>query len=330
MRVAGLSAALRETVALGYQSASDVSREARAQGANARNRSFAGKTYAPGRIRTCDPRIRSPPICLPKRRFSRLFKPNSSRAAGNLLPDNSESLVVFIANRPLDTWFGDPDDGTAINGSSVAGGILRLVNKNGNPGTLVSAYPGNTNAARHGAYSPRLIEPRASEIEEELIRGFEFTATQRVAVHEVAHCMAILDAIDHDLDERGLVDRSGESRSIIKYRARISRELDRWLAKISPAIDRQTAEDHEGRQIGRPDYVRELQRIALGDDSTATARDRLSAIDRLADLEPRNAVTQVTLNYFLDEHGDPVLGPPETRTEPQGRTQQRDELEVSE
>lgn len=216
--------------------------------------------------------------------------------------------------RTLSTWFGDPDDGTAITGSAVAGGILLLVNKNGNPGTLVSAHPGNTNAARHGAYSPRLIEPRASEIEEELTRAFEFTATQRVAVHEVARCMAILDAIDRDLDERGLVDRSGESRSILNHRARISRELDRWLAKISPAIDRQTTRDDEQSHVGSPDYIRELQRIASGDDSTATARDRLTAYDRLSDIgSRRDSVTHVTMNIFRDVDGDPLCldGQPE-------------------
>jgi len=142
--------------------------------------------------------------------------------------------------------------------------------------------------------------------------------------------MAILDAIDLDLDERGIVDRGGKARSILNYRARISRQLDHGLAKISPAIDRQTADDHDGRQIGRPDYVRELQRIALGDDSTASARDRLTALERLANLEPGNSVTQVTLNYFVDENGEPTLLPPNTRTEPERRTQQRPELGVPE
>jgi hypothetical protein len=135
---------------------------------------------------------------------------------------------------------------SSVNGGTVAGGILLPVNKNGNPGTLVAAHPSNTNAARYGVYSPRLasprlVEPRAREIEAELLEAFEFTATQRIAVHEVARCMAILDAIDRDLDERGLVDRGGKSRSILNHRARISRQLDHWLAKISPAIDRQTA-----------------------------------------------------------------------------------------
>ena len=72
-----------------------------------------------------------------------------------------QSRCCLIRQQPtLGTWFGDPDDGTATNGSSVAAGILLLMNKNGNPGTLVSAHPGNTNAARHGAYSPRLIVPQ--------------------------------------------------------------------------------------------------------------------------------------------------------------------------
>ena len=192
----------------------------------------------------------------------------------------------------------------SVNGGVVAGGILLLVNKNGNPGTLVSAHPGNTNAARHGAFSPRLIEPQAAAIEEGLFHVFEFTATQRIAVHQVARCMAILDAIDRDLDERGLVDRGGKSRSILNHRARISRQLDHWLAKISPAIDRQTACDDEHQHVGRPDYDRELRRIALGDDSTATTRDRLTAIDRLSELESRrDSVTQVTMNIFRDQDG---------------------------
>ena len=49
---------------------------------------------APGRIRTCDPRIRSPPLCLQKRRFSRLFKPNLGHEREILLSENS-GLVLW-------------------------------------------------------------------------------------------------------------------------------------------------------------------------------------------------------------------------------------------
>jgi hypothetical protein len=37
---------------------------------------------------------------------------------------------------------------------------------------------------------------------------------------------------------------------------------------------------------GRAEYIRELQRFALGHDPTASARDRLSAIKELLKLEP--------------------------------------------
>lgn len=110
----------------------------------------------------------------------------------------------------------------------------------GHPKTLVPAHPGNTNAVRYGVYSRRIIEPRAAEIEEGLLGNFEPTPTGRIAVHEVACCMAILEAIDRDLDERGIVDRRGEARSLLDHRARMSRRLDAWLMKISTPIDRQS------------------------------------------------------------------------------------------
>ena len=63
---------------------------------------------------------------------------------------------------------------------------------------------------------------------------------------------------------------------------------------------------------GRSDYVAELQRIALGQDTTATARDRVSALKELVaiDSEPRQ-VTQGHLNFFWDADGNPTLRPPE-------------------
>ena len=81
------------------------------------------------------------------------------------------------------------------------------MNKRGNPETLVSAQPGNMNAVRQGAHSPRLIQARAAEIAAELTQSFAFSPTQRLAVHEATRCMAILEAIDRDLDERGLEDK---------------------------------------------------------------------------------------------------------------------------
>jgi hypothetical protein len=66
----------------------------------------------------------------------------------------------------------------------------------------------NANAVKHGVHSPRLIQARAAEIAAELTQAFEFSLTERLAVHEAARCIASLEAIDRDLDERGLVDKA--------------------------------------------------------------------------------------------------------------------------
>jgi hypothetical protein len=184
------------------------------------------------------------------------------------------------------------------------------VNKNGNPRTLIASHPGNTNAARHGAYSPGLMEARATEIEQGLLQSFEFSAAQRFAVHEVAHYKAILEAIDRDLDDRGLVDkRRGEPRSIVNLRSSASRQLDRWLSKISLTMDRQTS-DEPRQPAGHAHYVRELERIVSNDPSASA---RVTALNTLLKLDPGSTgVTHVTMNFLCDDDGKPILRPDRT------------------
>jgi hypothetical protein len=86
--------------------------------------------------------------------------------------------------------------------------------------------------------------------------------------------MAILEAIDRDLDERGLEDKRGRPRYLLNHRWRVSRQLDHWLAKISDAIARQAAAGQEQPRAELADYVRELERIALGRDPSAPLRVR--------------------------------------------------------
>jgi hypothetical protein len=177
----------------------------------------------------------------------------------------------------------------------MAGDILINMNKNGNPGSLVAAHPGNANAAKYGVYSPRLTQPRAAEIVAELMQTFEFTVTQRVALVEFAGCSAVLEAIDLDLMERGVVDRSGEARSLLNHRSRIVRQLDHWLSKIAPAMERQALSKQTLAPPGSPDYIRELQWIGLGQDSAASTRDRLAALSQLMaiDSDPGQITTVV-------------------------------------
>jgi hypothetical protein len=205
----------------------------------------------------------------------------------------------------------------------VADGILILMNKNGNPGSLVASHPGNTNAMKSGVYSSRFIEPRAAEIVADLTESFEFSVVQRIAVEQAARSMAILEAIDRDLDERGLVDKRGEARSLLNHRSRISGQLDRELAKIAPAIERQLSVAQPASPPGHSDLVAELQRIAHGQDTTATARDRIAAMRELREIKASSAgdVTVVHLTVPA-ERLDPV-----TRRRLDARTRDAEKLE---
>jgi hypothetical protein len=161
------------------------------------------------------------------------------------------------------------------------------MNKRGNPESLIASHPGNFNAVKQGAHSPRLIQARAAQIAGELMQSFDFSPLERVAVNEAARCIAILEAIDRDLDQRGLVDTEGNPRYLLNHRARASRQLRQWLEKVSAATERHAASDNSSVRADHADYVRALQRIALGHDTSATARDRLSAIKELLELGQR-------------------------------------------
>ncbi len=158
------------------------------------------------------------------------------------------------------------------------------MNTRGNPKSLVPAHPGNLNAAKQGVHSPRLIQARAAEIVSELTQSFAFAPAELLAVQEAARCMAILEAIDRDLDQRGLVDREGTPRYLLNHRSRTSRQLEQWLQKVSAAIERKAASEQAPARGEFADYVRALQRIALGQDASATARDRLAALKELLKL----------------------------------------------
>jgi hypothetical protein len=123
------------------------------------------------------------------------------------------------------------------------------------------------------------------------MQSFEFSPAERLAAHEAARCIAILEAIDRDLDERGLVDRSGQPRYLLNHRSRTSRQLEHWLEKVSAAIERKSATEQAPLRGDLPDYVRALQRIALGQDQTATARDRLAALKELLELGPKGTTS---------------------------------------
>jgi hypothetical protein len=90
------------------------------------------------------------------------------------------------------------------------------------------------------------------------------------------------------LDERGVVDKAGKPRYLLNNRSRVSRQLEHWLTKIQ-ALTPETAIQEDARPLvgDFADYVRALQRIALGQDGEATPRDKLAAVKELLKLESR-------------------------------------------
>lgn len=149
---------------------------------------------------------------------------------------------------------------------------------------MVASHPGNTNALKKGVHSPRFIEARTAEIINELVSSFDLPPEGLVAAHEVARNMAILEAIDRDLDERGIVGRGGKPTYLLEMRLRVSRLLDHWLAKLAPEMKRQRAVE-EVASAGRDEYVRALRIIALRHDPDARVSDQVRALLALVTLD---------------------------------------------
>ena len=103
------------------------------------------------------------------------------------------------------------------------------MNTKGTKANLVGPHPGNRNAVKSGVYSPRTLAPRAREIADALMGAPHTVALDVIAAEEIGALVAVLEAIDGDLGKRGIVDADGNARSMLDHRARISRQLQRWL-----------------------------------------------------------------------------------------------------
>jgi hypothetical protein len=64
-----------------------------------------------------------------------------------------------------------------------------------------------------------------------------------------------------------------------------------WLEKVQAAIERSAISEQARSRADLPDYVRALQKIALGYDATATVRDRLTALKELLELGPNGTTS---------------------------------------
>ena len=97
----------------------------------------------------------------------------------------------------------------------------------------------------------------------------------------------------------GLVDGRGKPRYLLDVRMRVSRQLDLWLTKLTPEMARQSAVGTDPPAAERADFVRELQRIALGQDVGARVADRLTAIKELLKLGDEG-----TSSYLVEDEYD--------------------------
>jgi hypothetical protein len=209
--------------------------------------------------------------------------------------------------------------------SSDISARLCSMNSKGHPETLVAAQPGNTNALRSGVHSPRLIEARAAEIVAELGSAMELDEMGKIALWALGRLMAAIEAIDRDLGDRGLTDSRGKERYLLKLRERSLRQLDEATERVLQAQARvrknrmlDPASEVEGETV---DYVRALQRLALGYDPDARASDQFAALKFLIGLDRKG-----TTSNFRPKV-DPYLDDPEIGEEV---VMLRDELEQAE
>jgi hypothetical protein len=147
------------------------------------------------------------------------------------------------------------------------------MNKHGHKETLRSQQLGNTNAVRHGAFSRQTLAPRARELAEALLDAPHTVPLDRIAAEEIGAVVAMLEAIDDDLLERGLTDRHGDARSLVELRIRLSGRLERWLREFgaTPASRVQWVERlSRGEALG--DVVR--NEVAHGMRLLEAAQDR--------------------------------------------------------
>ena len=105
------------------------------------------------------------------------------------------------------------------------------MNPAGHQESLLPQQPRNSNAVRHGVFSPRTLEPRAREIAEGLMASNHTAPLDQLAAEEIGALVALIEAADRDLAKRGLT-RKGETRSLVDLRLRASGRLERWLKEF--------------------------------------------------------------------------------------------------
>jgi hypothetical protein len=133
------------------------------------------------------------------------------------------------------------------------------VNAHGTPANLVASHPANTNAVTSGVFSRtgRVLDPRAKEIAEAILSAPHVEGVDEIGAAEIGRLVALIEACDRDLAERGLANRKGDVRKLVQLRLQASRRLQEWLSAfgLTPRgradFARQLAEDGLASEIAR-------------------------------------------------------------------------------
>jgi hypothetical protein len=145
------------------------------------------------------------------------------------------------------------------------------MNQEGHKATLVPGHPGNANAIRHGVYSSQ-TSPRVKEIEDALMLAPHVVPLDRVAAREIASLLVMAEAIDADIERRGLLNKkTGEVRTLVDLRIRLSGRIERWLREfgLTPA----SRVDWVGVLTSSEDLVSALRREMTGQGDAGPGED---------------------------------------------------------
>ena len=105
------------------------------------------------------------------------------------------------------------------------------MNREGHPETLEPSHPENTNNLRHGAYIPRLREPRAQEIAEAIMAEAHAAPIDTLGAVEVGRLEALIESLDAEIERVGLGSKGPKVGTLLEMRLRATRRLSEWLGQ---------------------------------------------------------------------------------------------------
>jgi hypothetical protein len=153
------------------------------------------------------------------------------------------------------------------------------VNPKGNSENLSAAHPGNTNAVKSGVHSPRLIQERADQIVQNSTFSVELDALGQLALNEVARISATIEAIERDLDERGLTDKSGDERYLLRRRDSMARRFGEAHDRLVTAVERAEKRDNTANRTSvPPEPLAQLRALASATHPEGGMPEQMAAL----------------------------------------------------